>query len=137
MVALRSLSLPRLWRRSRCRPSQASVVNRRGNLITVTAGAGELNDITVREVNLTFMGIEDLAGVSATGECAPSSLTSANCGDPTTISRIVIQLGDMNDRVRPIETTRVFTMEIDAAAGDDQIEGHSENDVLRRPTASR
>lgn len=111
--------------------ARASVVNRAGNLITVTAGAGELNDVTVNEPTLSYMRIADLAGVSVTGGCIPLDATAADCGDPTTISRIVIQLGDGNDRVRPIDTTRVFDMEIDGAAGDDQIEGHTQNDVLR------
>lgn len=109
----------------------AAVVNRTGALITITAGAGELNDITVNEPTLSYMRVADLAGVTPTGDCSLVDATTANCGDPTTISRIVIQLGDGNDRVRPIDTTRIFEMEIDGAAGDDQFEGHTQNDVLR------
>lgn len=109
----------------------ASVVDRTGGVITITAGAGELNDITVNEPTLSYMRVADLAGVTPTGICSQMDATTADCGDPTTISRVVIQLGDGNDRVRPIDTTRSFEMEIDGAAGDDQFEGHTQNDVLR------
>jgi Ca2+-binding RTX toxin-like protein len=100
--------------------ADASVASRSGNLITVTAGAGEANDVTVEVRNFAFVQVTDTAGVTAAGDCTPISATQARCGAQQ-FPDVTVALGDGNDIFRVHDGTEFGTFNVDGGSGDDNI----------------
>jgi RTX calcium-binding nonapeptide repeat (4 copies) len=100
--------------------ADASVASRSGNLITVTAGAGETNDVTVEVRNFAFVQVTDTAGVTAAGDCTPISATEAKCGAQQ-FPDVTVALGDGNDTFRVHDGTEFGTFNVDGGPGDDNI----------------
>ena len=66
----------------------------------ITAGPGEINDITVTESGGDFV-ITDTAGVTAQGSCMQDTLNQATCigGGVIGTPSLTVDAGDMDDRV--------------------------------------
>src|SRR4051794_3915269 len=102
--------------------AQASVASRTGDLIMITAAAGEANDVTIEVLNFAFIRVTDLAGITSAGDCEPidpPSDTAVKCG--LGHPGVTVSLGDGNDTFRTHDNTEFGLFDVDAGPGDDNI----------------
>jgi hypothetical protein len=111
--------------------AEASTASRSGDAITITAGAGEANDVRVSVECCGFDAVvTDAAGVTATGECVQVTPTEANCGQPPR-GDLVASLGDGNDTFREsVDTASFRSITVDGGTGDDTLSGDQAIDVF-------
>ena len=114
----------------------ASTATLSGGVLTITAGPGETNAITLTSGNANPLWVEDTAGVTPGAGCEASSLpTRAFCFlAPAGLdaASVVVALGDGNDSFNADNAgTYITTVTADGGPGDDTITGGFGNDVLR------
>ena len=110
--------------------AEGSVASRSGDVITITGGPGEANNIRFEgECCFYDARITDTATVTAGAGCDQVSATEVTCGssNPDTPD-VVVRLGDGNDSFDPFSGVR--NVDVDGGSGDDVVAGSSGNDVV-------
>lgn len=105
----------------------ASTASRSGATITITGGA-ETNQISLPDGYL--LHIEDLAGITAAGDCTQVTPTKANCGPTGNGITVVVNLGDGNDTFSWTVGETFGSLNLDGGPGDDTIVGTSNPDTI-------
>lgn len=102
--------------------AQASVASKTGNTVTITAGAGEANNMDVR-VESGGVSVTDAAGVTAGAGCAPYMFDPARIDCPGGTPDLVVVLADGNDRLvfYPAGVGFVGSVNVDGGSGDDTL----------------
>ena len=114
----------------------ASTVSFSGNVLTITAGPGEGNDV---KVNVAFYGgdladvftVTDLAGITPGAGCEVRDGTGVCAISPALRPTISVSLGDGNDRLALAFFSNQFAMTADGGPGDDSITASNATDVIR------
>lgn len=82
-------------------PAQAAgntTVSRSGNVLSVTAASGTINDISVsRSINGAFINVTDV-GISAGVGCTKTGVRSVQCS-AFGLNQLNVSAGDLNDRI--------------------------------------
>ncbi|WP_191971815.1 calcium-binding protein [Streptomyces luteolifulvus] len=104
-----------------------TLVNKTGSTITVTAGVGRGNTITVWQAGNSIRIRDTGDTVAPSGDCAAISTTEVACTAVNT-SELVVNAGDQDDGVTSSLATVGVTLI--GGAGNDNLYGGSANDTL-------
>lgn len=105
----------------------STLVVKSGTTITVTAGVGRSNTITVRQVGNTIRVTDSGDVLAAFGGCSLVSATEASC-PAAGLTELVVYAGDQNDQVRAAPSSVGVTLI--GGPGDDELFAGSTNDTL-------
>ncbi|MGP3928340.1 calcium-binding protein [Streptomyces sp. 8N616] len=105
-----------------------TLVNKTGTTITVTAGVGRGNSITVSQVGDSIRIKDTGDTIAASGGCTALSATEATCPGAGTTTELVVNAGDQNDSVSSSLPSLGTTLV--GGGGDDSLYGGSANDTL-------
>ncbi|MFI5685404.1 calcium-binding protein [Streptomyces sp. NPDC051636] len=104
-----------------------TLVNKTGTTITVTAGVGRGNSITVGQTGNSITVRDTGDTVAASGGCTAISTTEVACTAADT-TELVVNAGDQNDNVT--SSLGNLGVTLIGGAGDDNLYGGSANDTL-------
>lgn len=111
--------------------AEASVVSRSGDTITVSAGPGEVNNVTLASECCYYEArVTDSAGVTAGGDCTQVSATAVNCGVAGANPQVLITLGDGNDSFEAKPSTEIRSYNVDGGSGDDTVLTEGGTDII-------
>ena len=109
-----------------------STASKAGNTITVAAGGGETNVVTV---SFDAVGnqytITDTAGITATAPCVQVNPTTVTCPNGT-VTNLVVNAGNRNDNITLDEATIPATLitNLNGEQGDDTFLGANSSDTI-------
>jgi Ca2+-binding RTX toxin-like protein len=106
--------------------ASASSVARSGATISITAAAGELNGVDVRNDGAGNFVVSDSAGATPDSGCTPIDDTHVQC-PASGVTQIGATLGDGNDTFQTVGPTEAHVF---GGTGDDNLTGGSGNDAL-------
>ena len=120
--------------------ASALTVTRDGNVITITAAAGEDNNVTIADTGGNARVTEANNGVTATlvagAGCAAPVGNSTDCGMAATVTQINVFLSDLDDTYNGNLGANTAPNVIDFGAGRDTGSGHTGNDTLNLGSGS-
>ncbi|MGP4002773.1 calcium-binding protein [Streptomyces sp. 8N706] len=108
--------------------SAGTLVSMSGTSVTVTAGVGRGNTISVWQVGDTIRVRDTGDQISAFGGCTAVSTTEAVCPGAGSLTELVVNAGDQNDNVTSSLASPGVTLV--GGAGDDSLRGGGANDTL-------
>ncbi|WP_432093287.1 calcium-binding protein [Streptomyces sp. bgisy100] len=108
--------------------SAGTLVSKNGTSVTVTAGVGRGNTISVWQAGDTIRIRDTGDAVAAFGGCVAVSAIEAVCPAAGTLTELVVNAGDQNDSVTSSLATPGVT--VVGGAGDDSLQGGNANDTL-------
>ena len=109
-------------------PYATTLVNKTGTTVTVVAGVGRANTITVWQVGNTIRVQDTGDYLAASGTCTQVTSTEVSCPDADTTTEVVVLAGDQNDSV----TSRLAAVgaTLVGGSGADTLIGGAANDTL-------
>lgn len=105
-----------------------TLVNKTGTTVTVVAGVGRANTITVRQVGNSIRVRDTGDFVAASGACTQVSATEASCPAANTTTELVVNAGDQNDSVT--SELDVLGVTLIGGPGNDTLTGGAANDTI-------
>ncbi|MET8678004.1 calcium-binding protein [Streptomyces sp. NPDC004647] len=105
-----------------------TLVSKTGTSVTVTAGVGRGNTISVWQVGDTIRVRDTGDYIAALGGCTAVSATEAVCPAAGTVTELVVNAGDQDDNVTSSLAGPGVTLV--GGAGDDSLQGGAANDTL-------
>lgn len=105
-----------------------TLVNKTGTTVTVTAGVGYGNTISVWQVGDTIRIRDTGDRIAASGGCTAVGVNEALCPGAATTTELVVSAGDQNDSVT--SSLNGLGVTLFGGGGDDTLVGGGANDTL-------